>query len=211
MDEAESERRWSEGPRVRVRSRVVRRSASVMRPSGSVELTSHAVRSSLRAAEVRFLLLQSRSAERPSSEILLEYLGILADLRVAGNRLQDMSGRRDLSYLTDRRLTVLHHHCIWLTRRVSAEFLLLLQVQIEQELKRAIAPETYQLYLRVQDVGDASREVETLDDRGLMCRLRDGTLLGEILDQIFLQGDRPSAPEAGAATGAADEGGTFGS
>ena len=189
---SESER-WSEGPRVRVRTRVVRRADAAIRPSASVGLMSHTVRTSLRTAEQRFLVLQSRSTEGGSSEILLEYLTLLADLRVVGNRLQEMTGRRDLSYLVDRRLTVLHHHCLWLTRRVSGEFLLLLQIQLEQELKRTIGPHAYQLYLRLEDVGDAAREVEMLDDRDLLGQLREGTLMREILDQVFLQGD--PAPE----------------
>jgi len=208
MNDMEGERRWSEGPRVRVRTRVVRRGDAVIRPSGAIDPTSTAVRSSLRAAELRFLSLQSRSAEGTSPETLLEYLSILADLRVAGNRLQEMSGRRDVSYLADRRLTVLDHHCLWLTRRVSAEFLLFLQVQLEQELKRMIGPQAYQLYLRLEDVGDAAREVEMLDDHHLMGRLREGTLLREILDQVFLQGE--SVSQVGAAPAVAGEGGADG-
>ncbi len=209
MSETEGERRWSEGPRVRVRTRVVRRGDAAIRPVGAIEPASGALRSSLRTAEHRFLSLQTRSAEGASPETLLEYLSILADLRVVGNRLQEVSGRRDISYLADRQLTVLYHHCLWLTQRVSAEFLLLLQIQLEQELKRMIGPQAYQVYLRLEDVGDAAREVEMLDDRDLMGRLREGTLLREILDQVFLQSEFASSPHT-PATAATGEGGAQG-
>jgi hypothetical protein len=76
---------------------------------------------------------------------------------------------------------------------VSAEFLLLLQIRLEQQLKQTIDPRAYQLYLRLEDVGDAAREVEMLDDRDLLERLREGTLMQDIVDQVFLQGE--VAPE----------------
>ncbi len=203
MSDAESERQREEGPPVRVKTRVVRR-------GDAGRLTTDPLRGGLRDAERRFLSLQSSAAGGVSPEAPSEYLAILADLKVIGERLHDMSGRRDISYLTDRRLTVLNHYCLWLTRRVSAEFLLILQIQLEQELKRGIGPQAYQMYLRLEDVADAAREVEMLDDRDLMARLREGALLREILEQV-LPGDASAwAPRGGGTTESSGEGGPSG-
>ncbi|HET8679465.1 MAG TPA: hypothetical protein VFM39_05055, partial [bacterium] len=96
------------------------------------------------------------------------------------------SGRRDIPYLVDRRLTQLHDHSRWLVRRVSAVFLLILEVNLEQEFKQMIGPDAYQLFLRLEEVVDAAREIETLNDRDLMIKARDGTLLREVLEQARL-------------------------
>lgn len=178
MSGEDSERRWHEGPRVRVRARVVRRAEPI-------QLTTAPLRNKLREAERRFLSLQTGAVEGAPSHALSEYLAILADLKEIGNRLLDMSGRRDVSYLVDRRLTVLNHHCVWLTRRISTEFLLMLQIQLEQELKRVISPRAYETFIRLEDVADAAHEVEMLDDRELMAKLREGTLFREILEQVL--------------------------
>lgn len=177
MSAEESERPLDDGPRVLVRTRVVRRGDPI-RP------TTDPLRGGLREAERRFLSLQSRAAEGASPDALSEYLAILADLKVIGEHLQDLAGRRDISYLADRRLAVLNNHCLWLTRRVSGEFLLILQIYLEQELKRVIDPHAYQMYLQLEDVSDAARAVEMLDDRDLMARLREGTLFREILEHV---------------------------
>ncbi len=169
----------AEAPRVVRRLRVARRSDAV----GAV---LDPQRSSLRAAEQRFLSLQRAAAARPSTEVLAEYLAVLGDLRQIDEQLREASGRRDIPFILDRRLTFLNDHCRWLTRRVSAEVLLVLEIHLEQELKRVIAPEAYQMFLRLEEVDDAAREMETLSDRELMARLREGALLREVLEQVRL-------------------------
>lgn len=176
MDKADRERRGDEVPRVRVRAGMV--------PGGDpTRAATDPLRSALRDAENTFLSLQRRAAEGALPEALSGYRAILSDLRVVSIRLREMSGHRDISYLADRRLTTLGNYCLWLTRRVSAEFLLILQIYFEQELKRLISPDAYRMYLRLEDVADVAREVEMLDDRTLMARLRDGSLLEQVVPQ----------------------------
>lgn len=166
-----------EAPPAAERTRVVRRSEafrSILEP----------LRRTLNEAERRFLALQAAAAT--STEALGEYLAILAEAGTIDERLREISGRRDIPYLVDRRLTQLHDHCRWLVRRVSAVFLLILEVNLEQEFKQIIGPEAYQLFLRLEEVVDAAREIETLSDRELMTRARDGTLLREVLEQAHL-------------------------
>ncbi|MDR7519545.1 MAG: hypothetical protein QN131_05370 [Armatimonadota bacterium] len=143
------------------------------------------LRRDLREAERRFLALQSRAADGPTHETLTEFLAILGGLRTIGNRLVEMVGRRDVSYFTDRRLAILNQQCLWLARRVSAEFLLLHQIRLEQALKRLFGPQAYQMYLRLEDIEDTAREVDALDDRDLLARLSEGTLAREILEQAL--------------------------
>ncbi len=166
-----------EAPPAAERTRVIRRSEafrSILEP----------LRRTLNEAERRFLALQS--AADTSTEALGEYLGILAEVGAIDERLREISGRRDIPYLVDRRLTQLHDHCRWLVRRVSAVFLLILEVNLEQEFKQMIGPDAYQLFLRLEEVVDAAREIETLSDRDLMIKARDGTLLREVLEQARL-------------------------
>jgi hypothetical protein len=148
----------------------------VVRRDDSIQPTTELLRSALRDAERRFLWLQGRAADGALRDALAGYLVTLSDLRMASDRIRDVSGRRDLSYLADRRLTALSNHCVWLVRKVSAEFLLILQLQLEQELKRVIDPDAYRMYLHLEDVADTARELEMLDDRSLMARLREGSM-----------------------------------
>jgi hypothetical protein len=178
MSEVEGSRRWEEGPRVRVRTRVVRRSDAGRPPA-------EGLRADLREAERRFLSLPGGASEGLSAEAMSECLAILTSLRGISDQLQEMAGRRDLSYLADRRLTVMHDHCAWLASRVSAEFLLLLQIALERELRRVISPEAYQLYLRLEDVEEVAREVEALTGPAILARLRDGTLMREMLGRVW--------------------------
>jgi len=168
-----------EAPRVVRRLRVVRR-------SNAIRSSLDPVRAALRQAERRFLSLQSAAVARPSTEVLAEYLAILADLRGVDERLREAAGRRDIPFIVDRRLTFLNEYCRWLIRRVSGEILLTLEIHLEQELKRTMAPEAYQMFLRLEEVEDAAREIETLPDRELMARLHEGTLLREVLEQVRL-------------------------
>ncbi|MGH2372895.1 MAG: hypothetical protein ACRDIC_05385 [bacterium] len=172
----------------------------VVRRADAGRITTDPLRSALRETERRFLSLQSSAAARASAEVLAEYLAILRDLGEIDEHLQEASGRRDIAYLVDRRLSILGDYCRWLTRRVSAEFFLILQVDLEQGLKRVIAPEAYQMFLRLEEVEDTAREIEMLSDRELMAKLRDGALVRDILEQIRL-GDvlgeaRPVGPSA---------------
>ncbi|MDR7519546.1 MAG: hypothetical protein QN131_05365 [Armatimonadota bacterium] len=178
MDGVERESRWSEGPRVRVKPRVIPR-------AGAIRLSTEPLRRDLQALERRFLLLQELLAEGPFRDFTTEFCSILGELGAIGNRLGEMVGRRNITYLVDRRLAILHQYCVWLARRVSAELLFHHQIRLEQELKRLIGPEAYQVYLRLEDVEDAAREVDMLDDRDMMRRLREGTLAQEILEQAL--------------------------
>ncbi len=198
MSEAESGRRWEEGPRIRVKTRVIRRGEPVRHPTDLL-------RKDLREAERRFLSLPSGAAEGGSVEALSECLAILAVLRSVSDRLQEMSGRRDLSYLADRRMIVMYDHCTWLTKHVSAEFLLLLQIQLERELRRAISPEAYQLYLHLEDVGEVAREVEGLDGPELLTRLREGSLVREILGRVWPDQTLAAAEPTGTPLGSYEE------
>ncbi|MGH2403372.1 MAG: hypothetical protein ACRDGN_02805 [bacterium] len=172
-----------ETPRVVRRLRVARRTDTI-RPLLDPQ------RGALRAAEQRFLSLQRAAAARPSTEVVAEYLAILGDLRQIDEQLREASGRRDIPFIVDRRLTFLNEHCRWLTRRVSAEVLLVLEIHLEQEVKRVIAPEAYQVFLLLEEVEDTAREIEMLSDRELMVKLREGTLVREILEQVRLSPPR---------------------
>jgi hypothetical protein len=156
-------------------------------PRGDVDARAAAsMRTVLREAENRFLALQTTAAESAPAVVLSAYLNILADLGSVAERLHEASVRRDVSFLADRRLAFLDEHCRWLARRVSAEFMLILQVHLEQDLRETISPEAYQKFLRLEEVEDAATEVEALSDKDLMGKLRIGTLFSEILDQVDL-------------------------
>lgn len=185
MDDVYGGQRWSEGPRVRVRRRGTIRSGT-WPPGEKTQVTTDPLRGALRAAERRFLALQGMSAEGRWSEALEGYQDLMAELRMIGNRLGEHVGRRDLTFLADRRLNLLQDHCLWLARRVSSALLLVLQLRLEQELKRLSGPRGYQVYLRLEDVADAAHEVEALSEHDLMARLRDGTLWGDLQDQESL-------------------------
>ncbi|MDR7521679.1 MAG: hypothetical protein QN168_04355 [Armatimonadota bacterium] len=163
---------------MRVKPRVIPR-------AGAVRLSTEPLRRDLQELERRFLLLQGLLAEGPFQDFTAEFCAILGELGAIGNRLAEMAGRRNITYLVDRRLAILLQYCLWLARRVSAECLLHHQIRLEQELKRLIGPEAYQVYLRLEDVEDAAREVDMLDDRDMMRRLREGTLAREILEQVL--------------------------
>jgi hypothetical protein len=167
---------WAMEPRVRVRARVVRE---------ALRITTDPLRSALNDAERRFLAAQ-RDATHGAPGALSEYLTIMTDLGIIDERLEEVADRRDVSYLTNRRLSRLKEHCRWLARRVSADFLLALQVRLEQELKQIIGPEAYQMFLRFEEVEDAAGEIDRLSDDDLMVRLREGTLLRGILEQVRL-------------------------
>ena len=168
-----------EEPQVWVRTRVVRRGEAL-------RVTTDPLRSALREAERRFLTAQRDAAGGTSPDALSEYRALLADLGAIDEGLEEASGRRDISYLTDRRLNLLKDYSSWLARRVGTEFLLVLQVRLEQELKRLIGPESYRMFLHFQEVEDVAREVEALSDQELMARVREGTLFREILGQVRL-------------------------
>lgn len=191
MATRENGRPQGEVPAERIKPRVVRR-------GDAARVAADPLRASLRAAERRFLQLQSLGLEGISAQMLSEHLAILDDLRVIYGRLHEESVRRDIPYVTERRLTFLTEYCRWLTRRVSAQTLLMLEVQIEQELKRIISPEAYQVFLRLEDVVEDAREMETLGDREVMARLADGTLLRGVAEQIRLgSASVPPQPSSG--------------
>lgn len=180
-----SGRRWEEGPRVRVKARII--------PRGDpVRAAVEALRARLADAEHRFLALLGQIGQGISRDALVECLELLAELREIAGRLHEMAGRRDISYFADLRLTALRNHCLWLVRRTSGEFLLLLQIHFEATLRRLIGPNAYQVYLRLEDVEDVAREVESMSDHDLLARLRDGTLLRENVEQM-LPPDLPGA------------------
>lgn len=171
--------RYREGARVRVRPRVVPRDDTDARAAASI-------RAVLREAEGRFHALQARATESEPMMALEAHLNILYDLRGVAERLHEAAQRRDISYLADRRLALLTDHCRWLARRVTAEFLLILGVYLEQDLKDTICSEGYQKFLRLEEVEDAALEVESLSDKDLMGKLQIGTILSEVLDQAGL-------------------------
>jgi hypothetical protein len=146
------------------------------------------LRSVLREAESRFLTLQATATQSDPAVVLLAYLNILADLGALAERLHEASVRRDISFVADRRLMFLSDFCRWLARRVSTEFLLILRISLEQDLKDAISPEACLKFLRLEEVEDAARDVEALSDKDLIGKLRIGTLFRDILDQISLGG-----------------------
>ena len=169
-----------EGSRVRVRTRVLRQGDPIRVAAGPL-------RSALRDAERRFLASQTSAAVGGSPAVLSEYQTLMAELGVIDERLEEASGRRDTPYLVDRRLTALKEYCRWLARRISAEFLLVLKVQLEQELKRVIGPDGYQMFLRFEDIADVAREIEALADDELMARVHEGALFRQILKQARLE------------------------
>jgi hypothetical protein len=162
---------------VRVRTRVVRR-------SDSVRVTTAPIRQALQEVERRFIGVQSGRTLATSTRVLADYVRLLSELGSLHKQLGDAVGRRDISYLTDRRVSLLGDYCHWLTRRVSSEFLLVLQVLLEQELKQVMGPETYQIFLRFEEIEDAAREIETLPEGEFMTRLHDGTLVRELLELV---------------------------
>ena len=169
-----------EGSRVRVRTRVLRQ-------GDPIRAAGDPLRSALRDAERRFLASQTSAAVGGSPAVLSEYQTLMAELGVIDERLEEASGRRDTPYLVDRRLSALKEYGRWLARRISAEFLLVLKVQLEQELKRVIGPDGYQMFLRFEEVEDAAREIEALADDDLMARVREGALFRQILKQARLE------------------------
>ena len=169
MGELQTEVQWEEGPRVRLKPRVVRRGTRV-------QPAMDPIRTALRSVEQRFLDLVNVAGDDVSANTRAQYLVILGDLRVIANRIEDIADRRDLSYLTARRVNLLKHYCLWLSRRMSAEFLLMLQIQLEQEFKGLVGPQTYQTYLHLEEVADTAREINALLDNELLLRLRDGSL-----------------------------------
>jgi hypothetical protein len=177
--------RWEEGPRVR------------MRPRSAPEAELPAldpVGGALRDLERRFLESLSTSAQAIPTELQASYLGILAELREIDAGIQESMGRHDVPYFTDRRLGTLADHCEWLTKRVSGELMLLLQVQVERDLKRMISEEAYQLFLRLEEIETVARDLDELNGNALMERLREGTLIREILEQVRLGSGAPARP-----------------
>jgi hypothetical protein len=173
--------------RVRARTRVPRQ-------GDTIRAAGDPLRSALRETERRFLASQASAAARGSPTVLSEYLTLMAELGVIDEQLEEASARRDNSYLSDRRLNAQRDYCRWLARRVSTEFLLLLEVHLEQELKRLIAPDAYELFLRFEKIEDAAREIETLPDNDLMARVREGTVFRQILKQVRVW-DLPARPQ----------------
>lgn len=168
-----------EQSRVRVRTRVVRQ-------GDTIRVTGDPLRSALRDVERRFLASQASTATGGSPDAMSEHLALMAELGVIDQHLDEEAGRRDVPYLADRRIGALREYCHWLARRVSSEFLLVLKVRLERELKRVIGPEAYQMFLRFEEVEDAAREIETLPDSDLMAKVREGTLFRAVLEQVQL-------------------------
>ena len=182
----ENRGRWEEGPRVRMRARSA--------PESLTELPAlDPVGGALRELERRFLESLSTSGQAAPTELQASYLGILAELREIDAGIQESMGRHDVPYFTDRRLATLADHCEWLTKRASSELMLLLQVQVERDLRRMISPEAYQLFLRLEEIETIARDLDDLTGNALMERLREGTLLREILEQVRL-GSGETAP-----------------
>jgi hypothetical protein len=190
MPREEQERRWQEGPRVRVRPRPGL-------PAEPVRVVVGEARSALRALEQRFLALQASLETRPPADLLADCLTLLSQLKELDQRLEEVSARRDLPYGTHLRLTFLNGNCRWLTRRISTEVVLALQVHLEQRFRRLVDPQAYQLFLRLDELSDAGREIEALSDRELMSRLRDGTLVRDVLESVRLMDVVPWPPQPG--------------
>lgn len=180
MDWGDDRRPLEEGPRVRVRGRLAR-------DAGGFPLRTDSLRRALRDVESRFLVMQSGGLARSSTETLASCLTILEQLGGIHRHIQEAADRQDIPYLVERRLTLLSDHCQWLTRRVSTEFLLVLRIRLEQEFRRVVSPEAYQAFQRIRETEDAAREIEATGDLELMARLRDGTLLRGVLEQIRLR------------------------
>ncbi len=169
--------RWEEGPRVRVRPRSGADAGAelpILDPVGGA----------LRDLERRFLESLPTSGEAMPAELQATYLTILAELREIDTGIQESMGRHDVPYFTDRRMVTLADHCEWLTKRVSGELMLLLQVQVERDLRRQISPQAYQLFLRLEEIETVARDLDELNGKALMERLREGTLFREILEQV---------------------------
>jgi hypothetical protein len=177
---------WSEGPKVRVRRKVTIRSEGA-RPDKGTRVATEPLRGTLRALEHRFLSLQDLSAAGHWSEAVEGCATLLADLRVISSRLEEEVGRCDLTFLDDRRLSLLQDRTVWLTRRVSSAMLLAQQLLLERELKRLVEPRGYQVYLCLEDLSEVAHEVEALSGQDLMVKLRDGTLLAGFLDLLSSQ------------------------
>jgi hypothetical protein len=141
----------------------------------------------LRDLEKRFLAAQSSVPPRAPSEALADCLSILDELRGIDGRLNEAAERRDFPYSLERRRAFLNTYCRWLIRRVGTEFLLILRVHLERELKGMISPDALQVFQRLEEVDDAARDLEAEADHELMARVRDGSLLRDVLDQLRLQ------------------------
>lgn len=179
MADDERGQRGDEGPRVRVRPRPGRRAQPLRTIAGEV-------RAGLREVEQRFLTVQAEAEARPPADVLADYLALLGRVRDLYVRLEDTSGRRDVSYGMHLRLEFLHGACRWLARRISAEVVLAMQVQLEQRFRQVVDADAYQVYLRLEELTDAGREIEALSDRELLGRLRDGTLVRDVLETLRL-------------------------
>jgi hypothetical protein len=132
-------------------------------------------------------MTQNSASVRAPAESLVTCVAILEELGRIEGLLHEESARRDTPYLAERRLGLMREYCQWLTRRVSAEFLLVLRVQLERELRSMISPEAYQLFQRLEDIEDTAREIEATPDEELMARQREGSLFREVLDQVRLR------------------------
>jgi hypothetical protein len=179
MTDEGQERRWEEGPRVRVRPRPGRRAEPVRVVIGEV-------RDALRGLERHFLAVQAGAETREAAELLTEYLTLLNQLRGLDQRLEAAAGRRDLQYGVHLRFLYLNDNCRWLARRILAEMVLTLQVHLEQRFRRLVDPDVYQMFLRLDELADTGREIESMPDRELMSRLRDGTLVRDVLEAVRL-------------------------
>jgi hypothetical protein len=175
MTSSSGERTPEAESRVQVRTRVVRRSDAVRVATGPL-------RHALQEVEHRFIAVQSSRVPSASTKVLADYVRLLSELATTHRQLGEAVGRRDISYLTDRRLNLLEDYCHWLSRRVSSEFLLVLQVLLEQEMRRAMSPAAYQIFLRFEEIEDTVNEIETLPDKEFMNRLNDGVLLQELVE-----------------------------
>jgi hypothetical protein len=147
----------------------------------------------LRDLERRFLDTLPTSAQAAPAELQATYLTILSELREIDADIQESIGRHDLPYVIDRRLATLADHCEWMTKRVTGELMLLVQVAVERDLKRMISSQAYQLFLRLEEIEAVARDFDDLSGKALMERLREGTLFREILEQVRL-GSGASVP-----------------
>jgi hypothetical protein len=157
-------------------------------------VTGDPLRSALRETERRFLAAHASVAARGTPTVLSEYLTLMAEVGVIDERLEEASSQRDASYMAARRVRSLRDYSRWLARRVSTEFLLLLEAHLETELKRLIGPDAYELFLRFEEVEEAAHEIGALSDDDLMARAREGTVFRRILNRVRVW-ELPARPQ----------------
>lgn len=87
-------------------------------------------------------------------------LRMIGEVRRVLALVKEAEERRDLTYRATHRLRELHSRCLWLYRRIVQERLFARRVELERQLKAAISPEAYEIYLALQ-VCDIEEEATT--------------------------------------------------